>query len=171
MWRRWCGHTRPSTRRANRTNSDSRARRGIRVLSTRRRPARHGFYTQAELDGFADIASYDGRSYHKSKPADYGLEPPASPRPTKSLCDDKRIIYLAEARELLESAIRLGMVSAESNRNVLPKYAWAVDEDGEVYEAKLGGDSRRYHGYRLSRDDKARKWILKEWKKRTGENS
>ncbi|MCY4108403.1 MAG: hypothetical protein OXG11_05155 [Chloroflexi bacterium] len=140
-------------------------------MSTRRRPAQLGFYTQAELDGFSDIARYDGRSYHKSKPADYGLEPPASPRPTKSLCDDKRIIYLAEARELLESAIRLGMVSAESNRNVLPKYAWAVDEDGEVYEAKLGGDSRCYHGYRLSRDDQARKWILKEWKKRAGANS
>ena len=137
-------------------------------MSTKRRPAQHGFYTQGELDGFADTASYDGRSYHKSKAADYGLVPPASPRPTKSLCDDKRTIRLPEARELLESAIRLGMVSAESNRNALPKYAWAVDEEGEVYEAKLGGDGRHYHGYRLSRDDKAHKWLLKEWKKRSG---
>lgn len=104
-------------------------------------------------------------------PADYGLDPPASPRPTKSLCDDKRTIFLAEARELLKSAMHLGMLSAEPNRNVLPKYAWAVDEEGEVYEAKLGGDGRHYHGYRLSRDDKTRKWILKEWKKRSGENS
>ena len=140
-------------------------------MSTKRRPAQYGFYTQAELAGFVGTAGYDGRSYHKSKPADYGLEPPASPRPTKSLCDDKRTIHLAEARGLLESAILLGMVSAESNRNVLPKYAWAVDEEGEVYEAKLGGDRRQYHGYRLSRDDKAHKWILKEWKKRSGANN
>lgn len=140
-------------------------------MSTKRRPARHGFYTQAELDGFADTATYDGRSYHKSKPADYGLDPAASPRPTKSLCDDKRSIHRAEAMELLERAFRLGMVSAESNRNLLPKYAWAIDEEGEVYEAKLGGNGRRYHGYRLSSDDKAHKWLLKEWKKRSAANN
>ena len=126
---------------------------------------------QAELDGFAATARYDGRSYHKSKPADYGLDPPASPRPTKSLCDDKRTVYLAEAKELLQRAIGLGMVSAVSDSNELPKYAWAVDEDDEVYEAKLGNDGRHYHGYRLSRDDKTRKWILKEWNKRTRQNS
>lgn len=132
-------------------------------MSTIRRPAEHGFYTRAELDRFEDTAGYDGRSYHKSKPADYGLQPPASPRPTKSLCDDRRTIYLAEARGLLKRAINLGMVSTVSNKNGLPKYAWAVDEDGEVYEAKLGEDGRHYHGYRLSRDDKTRKWMLKEW--------
>ena len=139
-------------------------------MSTNRRPARPGFYTRAELERFAHTAGYDGRSYHKSKPADYGLEPPASPRPTKSLCDDKRTVYLAEAKELLKCAIDLGMVSVVSDRNALPKYAWAVDEDSEVYEAKLG-NGRHYHGYRLSRDDKMRKWILQEWKKRTRQNN
>ena len=99
------------------------------------------------------------------------MNPPTSPRPTKSLCDDKRTIHLPEARELLESAFRRGMVSAEPNKNRLPKYAWAIDDEGEVYEAKLGGDGRHYHGYRLSSDDKAHKWLLKEWKKRSGANN
>ena len=49
----------------------------------------------------------------------------------------------------------------------LPKYVWAVDDCGEAYEAKLGGDGRSYHGYRLDRDDKAmRQWVIKEWKLR-----
>ena len=49
--------------------------------------------------------------------------------------------------------------------NELPKYIWAVDEDGEVYEAKL--DSQGYHGYRLGEDDRAmRRLVLKEWKSR-----
>ena len=135
-------------------------------MSTKRRPARLGFYTQAELGAFANVASYDGRAYHKSKPADYGLDPPVSPRPTKSLCDDKRVVNLAEAKQLLGRAFALGMVSAASTADALPKYAWAVDDDDEVYEAKLGGDGRHYHGYRLSRDDRTRKWLLDEWKKR-----
>ena len=79
--------------------------------------------------------------------------------------DDK-----TEARMLLGRAFDLGLVSPVSNGDGLPKYAWAVDEGGEVYEAKLGDDGRRYHGYRLSSDDKTRKWILKEWKKRTKAN-
>ena len=73
---------------------------------------------------------------------------------------------MAEAKQLLGRAFELGMVSAVSAADALPKYAWAVDGDDEVYEAKLGGDGRRYHGYRLSRDDKARKWLLDEWKRR-----
>ena len=135
-------------------------------MSTKRRPAKPGYYTPAELDAFADAADYDGRAYHKSTPADYGFDPPTSPRPTKSLCDDRRVIHLAEAKRLLARAFKLGMVCAASTADSLPKYAWAVDHDDEVYEAKLGGDGQHYHGYRLSRDDKTRKWILDEWKKR-----
>ena len=49
----------------------------------------------------------------------------------------------------------------------LPKYAWAMDEHGEVYEAKLGGDMRSYHGYRLAEDERAmREWVIEEWNKR-----
>ena len=48
-----------------------------------------------------------------------------------------------------------------------PNYVWAVDEEGEAYEAKLGGDSLSYHGYRLGDDDKMmRHYVIDEWKKR-----
>lgn len=80
------------------------------------------------------------------------------------------MVHKEEAAKLLRNAFVRGMVSAytlPSRRGgELPKYAWAVDDEDEVYEAKLGEDGSHYHGYRLSRDDKARKWILKEWRKR-----
>ena len=47
------------------------------------------------------------------------------------------------------------------------EYAWALDNQGEVYEAKLGDDMRSYHGYRLREDERAmREWVVKEWKDR-----
>ena len=53
-------------------------------------------------------------------------------------------------------------------RDDLPKYVWAQDERGDVYEAKLGGDGRSYHGYRLGENDRAmRRWVIDEWKRRT----
>ena len=48
-----------------------------------------------------------------------------------------------------------------------PKYVWAVDDVGEVYEAKLGHDQRRYHGYLLGREDAMRNWVQAEWSQRT----
>jgi hypothetical protein len=51
--------------------------------------------------------------------------------------------------------------------NDLPKYVWAVDGDGEPYEAKLGGDGRSYHGYRLEENEQAmRATVQKEWEAR-----
>ena len=44
----------------------------------------------------------------------------------------------------------------------MPKYVWALDLAGEVYEAKLGRNSR-YHGYRLKLDDGMREWVVDEW--------
>ena len=50
----------------------------------------------------------------------------------------------------------------------VPKYVWALDNDGEVYEAKTHpGHETAYHGYRLGEDDNAmRKYIISEWRKR-----
>ena len=47
-----------------------------------------------------------------------------------------------------------------------PKYVWAVDDAGEVYEAKLGHDQTRYHGYRLGKDDAMQGRVVSEWSKR-----
>ena len=46
----------------------------------------------------------------------------------------------------------------------LPKYVWAVDGDGHVYEAKRDGNSLSYHGYELGEDEEAMKQLVaKEW--------
>lgn len=110
-------------------------------------------------------ARYTGSGHHKSKPADYGFVPPVSPRSDKSLCDDLRPIPFREARSLFHSGICLGMISNPLEHG-LPKYVWAVDDGGEAYEAKLGGDGRSYHGYRLYRDERMRDYIVDTWNER-----
>jgi hypothetical protein len=45
-----------------------------------------------------------------------------------------------------------------------PKYIWAVDEAGEVYEAKIGNGG--YHGYRLEAADSMRTVVKREWARR-----
>ena len=131
----------------------------------KRRIAKLGYYTEQELATFA-AATYRGIGHHKTRPADYGFEPPVAPRPSKSVCDDKRLVTRAEAIQLFRGGVRRGMVSTHVVGD-LPKYAWALDEHGEVYEAKLGGDMRSYHGYRLREDERAmREWVVEEWHKR-----
>ena len=133
----------------------------------KRRIANLGFFTERELGGLASAAQYKGSAHHKTRPADYGFEPPVAPRPSKSICDGKRVIRRNEAQGLLRAGIRLGMVSTRLEGD-WPKYVWAVDDSGEVYEAKLGHDQLRYHGYRLAEDDGAmREWVMEEWSKRT----
>ena len=136
-------------------------------MSVNRRPVKVDSYTKEELRALSDETSYEGSAHHKSRASDYGLIPPISPRPTKSHCDDVRIIPAEEANRLLKRAFELGMVSDRQDDSQLPKYAWAIDEEGEVYEAKLSNDGLRYHGYRLSKDDGLHKWLVKEWRKRS----
>lgn len=108
---------------------------------------------------------------HKRHPADYGFQPPVSPRPNKSLCDGNRIIRRAEAQALFREGIKRGMLSA-CTEGELPKYVWAVDEYGHVYEAKRGGDGSEYHGYELGDDDgDMKRLVIKEWNLRCQTNS
>ena len=109
-------------------------------------------------------AGYVGSAHHKSKPADYGFNPPVNPRPDKSLCDDIRAIGKGEAVELFKAGIARGMVSAHQI-NGLPKYVWAVDYAGEAYEAVLSKGTNDYHGYRLedTRDKRMRAQVIEEW--------
>lgn len=119
-----------------------------------------------EVQSNLEKARYTGSAHHKTKPADYGFDPPVNPRPGKSLCDDLKEIRLLEAVSLFRSGVRLGMVSSHIQAG-LPKYVWSVDRDKETYEAKLGGDGSSYHGYRLSRDARMRDYIIAEWEERT----
>lgn len=107
---------------------------------------------------------YKGSAHHKSKATDCGWVP--SPRPGKSLCDDLRIMKMREAAKLLRAGIQWDMVSQRCCDKGFPRYIWAVDSEGEVYEAVQGSPSHHYHGYRLRQGDAMRKIILKEWHRR-----
>ena len=117
-----------------------------------------------ELTRIALVARYGGSAIHKLHSGDYGFTPPVNPRPHKSVCDDVRVILRAEAARLLSEGIRKGMVSA-FEPGQLPKYVWAVDEHGKVYEAKVKvGQETIYHGYRLGDDERQMcAEVLSEW--------
>ena len=122
-----------------------------------------------DLGRLAREAHYVGSAHHKSKPADYRFTPPVSPRPNKSLCDGRRIVGKEEAKALFRQGLLRGMVSRYPE-NGFPKYVWAVDQDGEVYEAKAGGDGRSYHGYALNAAGERDlcRWVITEWNARAG---
>ena len=114
----------------------------------------------------ANNAVYVGSALHKRMPGAYGFRPPVNPRPSKSLCDDLRVIKKVEACQLLKDGIRKGLVSSVRSNEPLPKYVWSVDHDRNVFEAKLGSDG--YHGYRLDRGQEKHMHdlVLIEWDKR-----
>ncbi len=131
-----------------------------------RRLALAGTYAKAELQELSDRVTYGGSSLHKLHPGNYGLIPSINPRPTKSVCDDLRVVAFDEAAQLLAAGVAAEMVSP-FDRGGSPKYVWAVDEGGEVYEAKTKPPNTVYHGYRLGDDEEAmRRYILGEWEKR-----
>jgi len=113
----------------------------------------------------AERTTYVGSALHKSKPGNYGFQPPVNPRAWKSICDGLRVILAEEARDLFRRGIVTGMFS-DFEDGELPKYVWSVDDDGEVYEAKISPGSNSYKGYRLEEEDAMRDTVLKEWKAR-----
>ncbi len=119
---------------------------------------------QNERSALALRLIYVGSAIHKRFPGDYGFHPPCSPRPQKSLCDDKRIILKDEANSIFKAGIMKGMFSDYQTNEDMPKYIWSVDSNEEVYEAKIGLGG--YHGYRLGEDDAMRKVVLEAWRKR-----
>jgi len=139
--------------------------RNRQAQNPKRRIADPGTWTPEALEALLQTASYVGSANHKRRPADYGFHPPVNPRPHKSLCDDLRPLLLKEAQRLFIDGIRRGMVSAY-RIDGFPKCVWAVDEDGEVYEAKRDRDG--YHGYRLDQanEEHQREYVLQAWKQR-----
>lgn len=138
-----------------------------------RRVAPPGAVDDADVERFLSQLRYEGRATHKLHSGDYRFEPPANPGARKSVCDQKRAVNLAEAQALLKTGIRRGMLS-KFTENGVPKDVWAVDEQGEVYEAKCDplevarNPGRRigYHGYRLDREDSSWRYITDEWERR-----
>jgi hypothetical protein len=114
--------------------------------------------------GLARDAKYGGNSEHKLSPGDYGLMPPARPRPGKTLCDGA--VTRAEAERLLKSGLTKGMISKQQ-RSGWPQNVWAVSDQSEVFEAQLENSEQGiYHGYPMPIDDDFRRAILAEWAQR-----
>lgn len=116
-----------------------------------------------ELARLVDAVGYGGNPEHKRNPGDFGLFPPASPRPDKTLCDSVAVFEKEKAKELLKLGIGKGLVS-EQMRGGYPQNVWAVTEDGVPMEAQLENESRGiYYGYPLAAADPFRECVLKRW--------
>jgi hypothetical protein len=123
----------------------------------------------AELEELAGRVRYGGNAEHKSKPGDFGLVPPASPRRDKTLCDEAGIFTKAEAVRLLSEGVRRGLIS-EQKRNGFPQNIWSVSNGRIPLEAQLENqETGVYHGYPMPQSDVFSQEILKRWKR--GNNS
>ena len=114
--------------------------------------------TDAQLAERRDLI----HSEHKRNPGDFGLDPPNSPRPGKTLCDAVQIHTRAAALALLRTGLTRGVFSVQE-RSGWPQNVGAVTGDGEPLEAQLEGDGI-YHGYPMPQDDPFREVVLARWK-------
>ena len=57
------------------------------------------YFVRVGIRSLVASIAYVGSGLHKTKPGDYGFQPPVNPRPWKSICDGRRTILLAEAQE------------------------------------------------------------------------
>lgn len=115
------------------------------------------------LPQLASLARYGGNPQHKRSPGDFGLTPPAEPRPDKTLCDASGVLSRNEALLLLCEGLRKGLVSVQV-RNGWPQNVWAVASSGVPIEAMLDNEvTGSYHGYPMLEGDPLREEILRAW--------
>lgn len=135
-----------------------------RTGNPKRRIAREPI-AAARLRDLAERVNYGGSPLHKRNPGDFGLSPPSSPRPGKTLCDGTGIFRRSEAQALLRVGIDRGFVS-EQTRAGWPQNIWAVSDDGHVLEAQLDNQEiGSYHGYPLTPDDPFRDEVQSRWQR------
>jgi hypothetical protein len=116
---------------------------------------------QEVLAASIDSLRYSGNPEHKRSPGDFGLHPPSSPRPGKTLCDRVNIHNRAQALTLLRAGLERGTFSVQE-RDGWPQNVWAVTENGEPLEAQLEGNGV-YHGYPMAEADPFREKVLERW--------
>lgn len=117
----------------------------------------------ARLAGLVDKVRYGGNPEHKKNPGDFGLTPPADPRPGKSLCDGVGVFSRADALKLLQGGLRRGLVS-DRCVGVWPKNIWSVTADGCALEAQLeNSDTGTYHGYPMPDSDPFSETVKDRW--------
>jgi len=130
---------------------------GERVRKTREeteRAIREVLLTDAQRAFLHEQAQYEGSPLHKKEPNNFGLTPPASPRPDKTLCDEAGIFDKEIAIELFHQAIDVGLVSAKDKATGFPAQMWVIDQNGRVFELIYGGSrTGRYHGYPIRRSN------------------
>jgi len=119
---------------------------------------------QAGLDRLAANARYGGNPEHKRNPGNFGLIPPSSPRPHKTLCDGADIFDRTIALNLLRDGIRCGLVS-ERYVGGYPQNVWAVSAAGVPLEAQLENSADgTYHGYPMPEADPFREIVIGKWR-------
>jgi hypothetical protein len=122
--------------------------------------------TRAAREALAERVTYGGNGEHKLHAADYGIAPPPTPRPGKTLCDAEGPFPQATALALLKAGAAKGMVSRQLRRR-LPQLIWSVADDGTVYESQLENSAlASYHGYPMPAADPFRERVLEEWRQR-----
>ncbi len=136
----------------------------------RRRPNRFNYkrlvdhdVAEAELAYWREQVTYGGNPEHKRNPGDFGLTPPATPRPDKSLCDEIEVYRRTEALELLKEGIKRGLVSVQRS-NGFPQNIWSMTADRVPLEAQLENrELGSYHGYPLTDGDPFADIVRESW--------
>ena len=132
-------------------------------FNPKRRIAPAGHASQQDLDKMADSIAYGGNPEHKRNPGDFGLTPPADPRPSKSLCDVAGIFRRVQALELLQTGVRKGLVS-DRQESGWPKNIWSVTPNGIPLEAQLENPVQgSYHGYPMPDSDPLASEVIARW--------
>lgn len=116
------------------------------------------------LKELARRVRYGGNPEHKRNPGDFGLTPPATPRPDKTLCDQIEVFSRGEAVRLLREGICKALVS-EQRVGEFPQNVWAVTPHGKPVEAQLENREQGvYHGYPMPASDPLAAEVLKRWR-------
>ena len=85
-----------------------------------------------------------------------------NPRPSKSPCDEFVRSFARKRRSLSATGMVSGMVS-RFDKGGTPKYVWAVDADGQVYEAKTKPPETSTTAIGMGKTSEMRRYILGEW--------
>lgn len=139
-------------------------KRAAEVRRATRRLIRKIPLSEEERSFLRQSATYEGSPHHKRSPGDFGLTPPAAPRPDKTLCDEAGVMKRAIASDLLQRAIERGLASEAVGAPRFPKQLWAIDAEGQVFEAMYGGSKLgAYHGYPIRQSDPLFDEITEVW--------
>lgn len=132
-------------------------------FNMKRRIAPRDSFPVTSIEYWGRAVHYGGNPEHKKNPGDFGLNPPASPRRGKSLCDTAHVIQRAGALELLREGIKRQLVSVAKVGD-WPRNIWAVTDQGTALEAQLeNAETGTYHGYPMPDSDPFADEIRSRW--------